>query len=260
MTIDDYRRYTSQYVKGAKKISIRSTEPVVEARSLTLKIQPSYGNYNLFFSQNGRLIKSVHPENFDHKIEYAYNPQGELIMALQTRIGNGEIVEYSEFDYDDQGRVRMESCRIYMADPEWVASEENVLSYAGNTQKVIMSSDFESDGNIVIFITYDEHARAIEERALKNGDEIIWLYKYRYGNNQSVIREIYVGGKSGPEGLDEWTYTENGLVSGCRSQLKDTIIDLQYIYTFDNTGRWISRVTVENGVPQYYCERVIEYF
>ncbi len=68
MFLDEFEKYNSQYEKGIKKISIRSSYPKIINEPFELKLEKSHGNYDLFFNRKGLLLHSVHIEkskNYD---------------------------------------------------------------------------------------------------------------------------------------------------------------------------------------------------
>ena len=62
MFLDEFEKYNSQYEEGIKKISVRSSYPKIVIEPIDLKLEKSFGNYDLFFNSKGLLIHSVHTE------------------------------------------------------------------------------------------------------------------------------------------------------------------------------------------------------
>jgi hypothetical protein len=166
MILNDFKHYKSQYVKGAKKISIRSTKPVIEYKTFALRIEPSFGNYDLHFNKNGRLLQSIHNETDKFQIVYAYNEDSSLTIALKFLIDSNELMELSQIEYDDHRRVLFESTQVQDKDFECKILEEKTHSYSGNMEEILMTSIVEEEGDLKVIITFDDNKRLLKKTGI----------------------------------------------------------------------------------------------
>ena len=114
MFLNEFEKYNSQYEKGIKKISVRSSYPKIVKEPIDLKLEKSFSNYDLFFNSKGLLLHSVHTEkNKNFKVIYGYNRKGILISAMSLLSEKNELISLSEFEYDEKGRIETETVRSF---------------------------------------------------------------------------------------------------------------------------------------------------
>jgi hypothetical protein len=141
MFLDEFEKYNSQYEKGIKKISFRSTRPKLLKEPIDLTMEQSHGNYDLFFNRKGFLLHSVHTEkNKNYKVIYAYNRKGILIAAMSLLSEKNELISTSEFVYDDKGRIETETVRSFYYSLGYDVTEEHIHSYTDNKEEIFMTS------------------------------------------------------------------------------------------------------------------------
>ena len=114
MFLDEFEKYNSQYEKRIKKISFRSSYPKIVKEPIDLKLEKSFGTYDLFFSSKELLLHSVHKEkNKNFKVIYGYNLKEILIAATSLISEKNELIFLNEFEYDDKRRIESETVRSF---------------------------------------------------------------------------------------------------------------------------------------------------
>jgi len=262
MLLEEFIKYNSQYEKGAKKISLRSAYPKVERKTLDLTLEKSFGNYDLFFNRKGVLLHSVHIEkNKSHKVIYGYNREGILISSMSLLSEKNELLALSEFEYDEKGRIETETDRSFFYSLGDVLTTEHIHTYADDKEEIYMTSDsYLEEDEHTLYLTYDSKQRVIEEKAIRNADELVWWNKTEYDAKGEMIKEVSLSEKGEPDGLYEFMKVENGMRKGYKFTSKDTNYLREYVYTFNKQGHWIHQVMMNDGEPRYFYDRTIEYY
>lgn len=262
MLLDEFKKYTFQYEIGAKKISVRSAYPKVERKTLDLKLEKSFGNYDLFFNRKGVLLHSVHTEkNKNYKVIYGYNTKGILISIMSLISEKNELISLTEFQYDHKGRIKKEKVRSFHNNFNEVVTTEHIHTYKAKTEEVFMTGDYEDEDEHTLYLTYDKKQRLIEEKAIRNENELVYWNKIEYDSEGNLIREISLDQHGHPHVVYEFLPIKNGLRSGysCKSS-NDTVYERTYLYTLNEKEHWIHQVMVNDGEPIYFFDRIIEYF
>lgn len=260
MLLIEIEIFISQYEKGAKKISLRSTRPTIIKENFHLKLEPAHGNYDLFFNKNGVLLHSVHTErNKSYKIIYGYNKEGAIHTAMQLISEKNELVEISEFIYDENGRIETELCRAFSSS-FGETLKERIHSYSENTEEIFMTSDDKDEDEHTLYLTFDKNKRKIEEKAVRNNEELVWWNKSEYNEKGELIKEISLNEKGEQDGLYEFFPNPNGIESGYRYSSRDSNYLREYAFEFNEKNIWISQVMINDGEPKYCYNRVIEYY
>ena len=261
MFLGEFEKYLSEYQKGMKKISFRSTRPKIIKENFHLKIEQSHGNYDLSFNRKGLLLHSVHTEkNQSFKIIYSYNRKGVLIVAMKLLSEKNELLSLSEFVYDDKGRIETETVRSFYYSLGYDVTEEHIHTYTDNKEEIFMTSDDEDEDEHTFYLTYDSKQRVMEEKAIRNKDELVWWNKNEYDKDGNLIREISLGKNGAQDGIYEFLPFKNGLTSGYNYKSKDKNYLREYSYTLNEKGHWINQVMLNDGEPIYFYDRTIEYF
>lgn len=261
MFLNEFKKYNSQYEKGIKKISVRSSYPKIVKNPIDLKMEKSYGNYDLFFNRKGILLYSVHTEKHNNfKVIYGYNRKGILIAAMSLLSENNELLSTSEFAYDEKGRIETETCRFFYYSSEYDKMEEHIHTYTDNKEKILMTSDDEDEDEHALYLTYNSNQRVIEEKAVRNEEELVWWHKNEFDKDNNLIREISLGVDGEPDGVLEFLPVKNGLASGYNCISKDNNYLREYSYTLNEKGHWINQVVMNDGEPRYFYDRTIVYY
>ena len=111
-----------------------------------------------------------------------------------------------------------------------------------------------------IYNTYDSRKRLIEEKMIRDEDELLYWYKNEYNSKDEMVKQISLSEKGEPDGVYEFMKNENGMNKGYKFTSKDTNYLREYVYTFNEHSHWINQVLMENGEPRYFYDRKIEYF
>lgn len=261
MFLDEFEKYNSQYEKGIKKISVRSSYPKIVKEPIDLKLEKSHGNYDLFFNSKGLLLHSVHTEkNKNFKIIYGYNRKGILIAAMSLLSEKNELISLSEFEYDEKGRIETETVRSFYYSLGSDYTTEHIHSYTDNKEEIFMTSDDEEEDEHTLYLTYDSKQRVIEEKAIRNEEELVWWNKNEFDKDDNLIREISLGENGEPDGVYEFLPVKNGLTSGYNYKSKDSSYLREYSFTLNEKGHWINQVMMNDGEPRYFYDRTIEYY
>lgn len=261
MFLDEFEKYNSQYEKGIKKISVRSSYPKIVKEPIDLKLEKSFGNYDLFFNSKGLLLHSVHTEkNKNFKVIYGYNRKGILIAAMSLLSEKNELLSTSEFVYDDKGRIESETVRSFYYSLGCDYTTEHIHTYTDNKEEIYMTSDDEEEDEHTLYLTYDSKQRVIEEKAIRNEEELVWWEKSEYNEKGELIREISLDENGEQDGVYEFLPFKTEMSSGYQYKSKDSNYLREYTYEFNDKKAWTNQVVLNDGVPMYFYDRVIEYY
>jgi hypothetical protein len=162
---DEFEKYNSQFAKGIKKISVRSSYPKIVKEPIDLKLEKSYGNYDLLFNPKGLLLHSVHMEKSQNfKIIYGCNKKGGLIAAMKLLSEMNELLSLSEFVYEDKGRIETETVYSIYFSLGYDVTEEHIHTYTDNKEEIFMTGDDEEEDEHTLYLAYDSKQRVTEEK------------------------------------------------------------------------------------------------
>lgn len=261
MFLEEFEKYNSQYEKGIKKISFRSSYPKILKEPFDLKLEKSYGNYDLFFNSKGLLLHSVHTEKrHNFKVIYGYNRKGILIAAMKLLSEKNELISLSEFEYDEKGRIETQTVRSFYHNLGCDYTNQQIHTYTDNMEEIFMTSDDEEEEEGTFYYTYDNKKRVIEEKAIRGEDELIYWNKNEYDKDDNLIKEISLGENGEPDGVYEFLPFKNGMITGYHYKSKDTNYLREYSFTLNEKGHWINQVMMNDGEPRYFYDRTIEYY
>ena len=271
MFLGEFEKYTLLYAKGARKIAFRSSYPRIMIKPVDLKLEKSYGNYDLFFNQKGLLLHSVHTEkNKNYKVIYGYNNKGILISAMKLLSEKNELISLSEFVYDEKGRIKTETCLHKYYTLGYDAKEKYIHTYTDQNEEILMIDDRDDEEEYTCFIKYDEKQQKIENKLVRNiahiadefkwNDELVWWYRYEYDMNDNLIKEISIDKQGQEKGVYEFLPYKNNMDAGYKFSDKNTAYLREYSYTFNDRGHWIDQVVMNDGEPKYFYDRTIEYY
>jgi len=262
MFLDEFEKYNSQYKKGIKKITFRSSYPKILKEPIDLTLEKSHGNYDLFFNRKGLLLHSVHTEkNYNYKVIYGYNNKGILIAAMRLLSEKNILLSLSEFIYDKKERIKTETCHYQYFTSGYDETEQYIHTYTNNKEEIYMTTDNKEEDEHTLYLTYDSKKhRVIEEKAIRNEDELVWWHKNEYDKEDNLVKEFSLNKNGNTDGVYEFFPPINGMDAGYNFADKDSQYRRDYSYTFNDKGHWTNRVVMNDGEPRYFHERIIEYY
>lgn len=260
MFLAEYEKYCAQYEPGVKKVSIRSTFPKVDRIKIELSMEKSHGNYDLYFNQKGVLLTSDHFETHkEYKVSYAYNRSGKVVAIIQLKANTNELLEISEFSYDDKGRISNETIRSFEFNSYPPVISEYNYSYKGNFETLLIRLDGEDD-DFLIYSTYNSTHLLLEAKAVRGYDEMLYWHIYEYDINGVMVKQISLDKNGNEDGLYEYLYDDTGMYNGCKYSSRTNNYLQEQSYQFNDKGYWISKILINDGEPKYFYDRTIEYY
>jgi hypothetical protein len=256
-------KYIDQYVKGASRISVRSSIPKIDLAQIELRMVNSFGNYDLYFNLDGKLLMSVDLDKKRNiKAIYCYGASGKLVSIIELLLDTNELIEISEFSFDVNGRLSKE---IYHTSydmsnkPSFIT--KYIHTYKGLKIKTAITT-IPADWVHFIYSTFNVQNKKIEEKTIRKAeeDELVFWLKYEYDSNGCLIKEIDLYENGSVDSSIDYYYYPNGLHSGCRytSKTDNYLTEIQYV--FNERGHWINSVSLSDNDPFQFCDRAIEYF
>lgn len=260
MFLERFEKYSSQYEKGIKKITVCSSYPKILKEPIDLKLEKSHGNYDLYFNRQGLLLHSVHTEkNKNCKVIYGYNRRGILLSAMSLLSEKNELISLSEFEYDEKGRIERESVRSFYYSLDFNVISECVHIYKENIHEILMTSD-DDEEDCTFYYTYNNKKRVIEVKAIRGENELVHWKKYQYDKDDILIKEILIGENGQPDGVYEFLPDINGMTTGYHYRSNEINYLREYSFTFNEKGHWVNQVVLNDGDPIYFYDRIIEYY
>lgn len=262
MFLGKFKKYSSEYVKGVKYVYYRTFRPkIVKGETTFTEKEISFGNYDLQFNRQGLLLQSTHVEKRSpFQIIYAYDRKGRLVSAMKVSYLKNELLSISEFTYDGQGRIELEQCRTFFHIFGHVALTKRIHTYKGNTEEILLTSDDEEEDEHTFYLTYDDKHRVIEDKSVRNEDELVVWYKSQYNDNGDIVKCVFLNENGEEENRDDHFPFVNGMDTGYKNTSKKDSYIREHRYEFDENNRWINQVSLLNGVPQYIYEKKFEYY
>ncbi len=263
----DYEKYIGHYVPGAKKISVRSKTLQLNLKEIDLKVKKSFGNYDLFFNKVGKLMHSVHYENeHSSKVLYAYDENDLLLSELQLQSITNILISDKIYTYDEHDRIKSIMYKSGFTKYGTFDYEEEIHEYNGRNEiitfiKVEQFSDeeFEEDEH-EFFITYNDKQQLIEEKAIRNGIELVYWQQYEYDLNGNMRFEYSLDKTGTIDGVYTYLAEINGISTGFNFKDKDEEFVRLSEYQFNEKGHWVAETSFLNGEPRYIHERIIDYY
>ena len=111
-----------------------------------------------------------------------------------------------------------------------------------NKEEIKETKEWEDESVYMHYLTYDTKNRIIEEKTIRDEDEILLWYKNEYNEADEIINTI---------DLDE-NYTEENNTKGCNRLVED-------VFLYNEKGHWIKQTIVHNEHIRVF-DRIIEYF
>lgn len=170
-------------------------------------------NVTYTYDSSGRLAKEAHDTVYAYEIAYEYDDQGRLAR----KSCNSQDGPYdSEYSYDDQGRLISEKTTT-------VAPSATLFEYSYNSDGKVTSAHTTytnidgslSDAGTVIY-TY-ENGKLIS--VSYDGAQGMLPIAYKYGDNGDLLVAA-AGEEMGDYDAADFTYDENGLLTGVEEKLK----------------------------------------
>lgn len=255
MFLDAFEEYNSQYEKGIKKISFRSYRPKIVNEKLPLKMEQSFGNYDLFFSKEGVLLQSVHTEKDENcKIIYGYDNKKRIVSSIKLSSLKNKLLGISEFTYDEKGRIKTGKCRSFYYSLNSENVTERIHTYLENKEEIFMISNDEFEDEYRFYLTFDYKNRLIEDKTIRNEDELVYWYKNEYAQEGNLVKQISLNENGDPEGIYEFMPLKNGMETGYKYSSKDNKYLREYVYELNEKGAWINQVMMNDGELMYSYE------
>ena len=85
-----------------------------------------------------------------------------------------------------------------------------------------MTSDDDEEDEHSLYLTYDSKQRVIEEKAIRNEEELVRWNKSEFDKDANLLREISLGENGEPDGVYYFIPVKNGLTSGYKYKSKDS--------------------------------------
>ena len=248
MFLEKYNNLVSEYTKGAKRITFRSYKMRKQKDgSQSFQRVKSTKNYDLFFNDSGLLLESRHDSS---------------CLELKTHL----LVSLIEFFYE-QDKIIRETCFDYYYSHYDIVITKEVKreiyhTYSvGKEVKVMSSSAEDADEDATFFLNFDEHNRTIEEKVIRDNDELIYWQKYIYDVEGNLIKEISLSDDETETGYYEYSTKYKGLQNGYKYYSKDgNNYSQDYTYQFNEKGVWTKLEITRDGIPKFLYERNIEYW
>ena len=172
-------------------------------------------NINLSsYDENGNLLSKTNQEydvesettTVSYREERRYNDAKQILEKRLDNDGNGEIDEYTYYQYDDANRLLEERYK-----PDNVSSE-SITSYTYSTEGLLLQKERKKEEKIenIKHYTYNSNGQETSNSTDSDGDGLIdYAYKTLYDSEGNRIRE-----ESYNNGLlsDSNTYNSEGKV------------------------------------------------
>ena len=259
MSFGEFLGYKSEYKKGIKKISYYTSRYKLVKESNESVLEKSDISYDLFFNKKGVLLHSVHTRRRKSKVIYCYNKNGILQTTICLESETNKLLYITDYYYDEEGRIANEECRSFHDYGE-IVTEERTHTYTGNSELMVISSDNEEEDEYRFYFTYDEKRNIIEEKVIRNEDELVWWNKNEYDGDGNQIKQFSLDNDGNTDGVYEYLPVMDGLTSGYHFKSIDKNYLREYSYTFNERRDWINQVMKNDGEPRYVYERSIEYY
>lgn len=249
MYLHNYNIYASQYQPGIKKISFYKYFSNIIDGKIYLK-NKIFDHYDLYFNQSGVLKLSTHYKTMDKPTKkfFAYNNKCKPVNILEFNYFNNELLELSEFTYDEQNRIYEEFIRTFFWNPDFETYEQQIHKYSDNIEEITLSTNvnFKEEKYYTLLKNINDEQIILEEKKIKNSDDIFEWIKYEYDNNGILIKEFW------------WDKIQNQFVIHPKETEPEIVWEDKFEY--NHKGSWIKMITLRNGEPRFYCERFIDYY
>jgi hypothetical protein len=263
MLLENVDQLYHYYVLGGKKVSVRTTYMrIVSKPQPSAEFTKSSPNVDLFFDEQG-LLKECFDHSKGQRITFNYTEDKRLSELLIFGKSGKYIVESTRFEYDDQGRIISE-----WVDERNGEEDENppevVYDYQGKmvTMTILPDKYCKDEGTFISI--YNDFDQLIEQKGIRNEDELIMWDKFEYNLKGQKVKEISLDEKGLPEGFTEYFYNEKGLEISFKNFDKEGVYTGFYndrLYQYNERGDWINHVlTDEFGAPKIIYDREIEYY
>jgi len=266
MFLEDVTHMYRYYAKNAKKVNVRTTYPKILSRpNPSAEFVKSSPNYDLYFDKSGLLIECTQLDK-NQKIIFKYNEFSLLEKLEIFGIGSKYVTETTTFYYDDERRIIQElvSESGYGDDNDDGDPPEIYYDYDGSKMTMTLPPDLNCKDLGTFTYIHNQLNQVIEEKGVRNENELINWYRNEYNEKGQKIKEISLDENGNPEGFDEYSYNEKGLETGFKSMNKEGVYNGYYndrLYQYNEKGDWINHVlTDEFGAPKIIYDREIEYF
>jgi len=245
MNYEKLKSYTDQYKDGIKKIIYRTSKPKSDDKKIYCT-QLDLPNYALYFSNSGILLKSIHKKDPPTRVIYGNDNNKEIVCALELTFNKRELLEFSEFIYNENGRIEYELCRSFSFKYDFETYNNIEHTYKDNIEEIWNKTNesFREDECFYKLLHLDGNELLLEEKVQEKDGEIYYWNIYDYDNEGKLVKSISM---------------EDGIANE-----RPINIAPKYVYEdkfeYNEKGIWIKKTTMRNGEPFIYVERDIEYF
>lgn len=260
MFLDEFLKYSSQYRKGIKSISLRSTRPKIEKNTYALELIESHGNYELFFNSKGTLTHSVHHDK-PYKCTMVFGYSGSKLIAtskLHTKDQN--LLELTQYYYDQSCRIKKEVNWNFYGYFRWNDNDKALHTYTEDSRIIVLPKSKSSDDEATFITRYDKQGRIIEEKSFIEPNDLMSWSRNEYNSAGELVRKISLDENGIEDGVYEYLPYKDGLSTGYRYKSHKESYLKEYRYTYNEKGHWISQVMMTDGEPTYFYDRAIQYY
>jgi hypothetical protein len=263
MFLGDVKLMYRYYAENAKQVKVRASYPKILSRpNPNAEFVKSSPNYDLYFNKSGLLIECAQLDK-NRRVVFKYNEFNLLEKIQIFRTGGKYIIETTTFYYDDNRRLIQEVISdIGYGDDD--SPPQINYDYNGATRTITLPPDLYSKDLGTFTCVHNHLNQIVEEKGIRNEDEIISWARFEYNSQGEKVREISLDIDGNPDGYCEFYYNEKGLETGFKSFNKEGVYTGFYndrLYQYNEKGDWINHVlTDEFGAPKIIYDRSIEYF
>lgn len=263
MFLENVNQLYRYYVVVGKKVFVRTTYMKILSRPKpSAEFAKSSPDVDLYFDEQG-LLKGCYDQRKGQKITFNYNEDKRLSELLIFGKSDRYIIESTRFDYDDQGRIISE-----VVDERNGEEDEDPPSiwykYDGNVVNIHYPTDRYTKDDAIFTYVYNDRHQIIEQKGIRNEDEVIIWDKIEYDSHGKKVKEISLDEKGLPEGFTLYFYNEKGLEISFKDFDKDGVFTGFFndrLYQYNERGDWVNHVlTDEFGAPKIIYDREIEYY
>ncbi|CAN5147987.1 hypothetical protein BH09BAC5_BH09BAC5_19050 [soil metagenome] len=134
-----YEKYISEYVPGARKISLRSFREKWNHGNTKTNPTSYLINIDLIFNKNGVLLNCYHFEKKNIKqLFFFYNDSGQLLKVSTIDLTTHQLQMEENYTYDRQGRIEIETTTSYGYLMNLYSPTEIIHVYEDNKETVLM--------------------------------------------------------------------------------------------------------------------------
>jgi hypothetical protein len=242
MFLLDIELLKDYYVSDARKMKIKKYICSVKNGHL-IKGSSANNDLILYFNKDGQLFNSFFNNKFSNKKNIYIYRNGKVDKVLEITAHDIKLNSLSVFEYDSDGRIKMEICTNYSND-EYYFEEIKMHSYKNNVETIKYTSTSGIEDDYTNILTYGDNQNVISDKAYINNNFHYFL-QFVYDKSGLVVDEIEL-----EENGEKKMPTKSNI-----NQFKwETKKDL------DTNGNWVRKIRYKNDDPWEITERSIEYY